>query len=171
MRRVNLYVIGGVLLGLGIGFFLGVLFVRYRQGVRSEVLDAEWEAWHYPGAESNGSGSAGGPGLLRLNAGPVRRAGLTTPDSFEDVLGFYAGHAGYDWRTAGVSGARATRAGLLDEEALVYSTDSTRPDGKPRPVRVQAVGRRTATHDVTVVISRAEGEEHTHVVLLWFPRR
>ena len=172
MRRVNLYVVGGLLLGLGVGFLAGVLFVRHQYSVQAGALDAEWETWHYPGAVSNGSNSAGARGLLNLSVAPARSTLLATPDSFEDVMRFYAGKAGLNWATAGTSGAQSARTGLLDGESLVYMTDSTRlGDGQPRPVRLQTLGRRTVTYDVAVIVSRAEGEGHTHVVLLWFPRR
>ena len=39
-----------------------------------------------------------------------------------------------------------------------------------RPVLVRVLVQRTKTHDLTLVISKAQGEDYTHITLTYFPK-
>jgi hypothetical protein len=68
-----------------------------------------------------------------------------------------------------------TRSGSSSEGGLLefrHFLDDMRQAGEgetPRPVRTKCLIRRGRAYDLTVFISRADGEAHTHIVLLYDP--
>ena len=68
--------------------------------------------------------------------------------------------------TAGISGGRSSGT-----ETVVYMGDNATAGGRPRPVKTQAFARRTRGGSVVVFITRADGEDHTHITLYWLPRQ
>jgi hypothetical protein len=57
-------------------------------------------------------------------------------------------------------------------EARVFQDDSVQPAARsePRPVVVRILVQRAKDYDLTLVVSRAKGEDHTHVALTCFPK-
>jgi hypothetical protein len=148
----------GLLAGLAFGFAAGLAYLTFHRAVTVGAL----EDWHYPGASSTSTSGAGvgspfGPPLM------TRGSMQTTPDSFEQVLQHYALKMNVSTATSG-SGSRAS-----GNESVTYQSDSRGPRG-PRPVKSQAFARRERGGSVVVFITRADGEEHTHVLLYWLPR-
>ncbi|MSR79898.1 MAG: hypothetical protein EXS11_04145 [Gemmataceae bacterium] len=133
-----------------------------------------WEAWLYPDAKSKGSiqGSS-----TRLMGKLVRPAGsyavFVTANKFEDVAHFYAEQSNFeDVDNVAKSKLAVSSHGNFKGESnhlLDDFVDATDPQ-KSRPVRVKCMLRRCSSYDLTVFISRAEGENHTHILLLYDPK-
>src|SRR5439155_24535006 len=95
----------------------------------------------------------------------TRGAIQETTDPFEQVANYYARKMGINLPTVGGSGSQSSGS-----ECVTYQSDNYGPRG-PRPVKVQSFDRRAPGGSVVVFITRADGEEHTHVILYWLPRQ
>lgn len=134
-----------------------------------------WEKWHYPGARSKGSikGSS-----LRVMGQLVKAAGryavFVTTDDFDTVARWYAEQAGFE-RAGDVAKSRTgvSSFGRFPEGQegflLDDSSDPTGPNAA-RSVLTKCLMRRSRSYDLTVVLTRGDGEEHTHILLLYDPR-
>jgi hypothetical protein len=157
-KRFGLPFALGLLTGLALGFAAGLAYLTFHRAVTGGSL----EDWHYPGATSTSTSGAGvgspfGPPLM------TRGSMQATTDSFTDVAQFYATKMGMNLPSSG-TGSRASGT-----ESVTYQADSTGPRG-PRPVKSQAFARRERGGSVVVFITRADDEDHTHVLLYWLPR-
>ena len=103
-------------------------------------------------------GSPFGPPLT------TRGSMQSTTDSFTDVAQHYAKKMGVSVPANG-SGSRAS-----GDASVTYQADNQGPRG-PRPVKSQAFARRERGGSVIVFITRADGEEHTHILLYSLPGR
>jgi len=160
-KRFGLPFALGLLAGLAFGFAAGLAYLTFHRAVTGESL----EDWHYPGATSTSTSGAGvgspfGPPLM------TRGSMQTTTDSFADVAAHYAKKAGVDVQSVQASGSGSRASG---ESSVSYQADSHGPRG-PRPMKSQAFARRDRGGSVVVFITRADGEDHTHVSLYWLPR-
>ena len=114
---------------------------------------------------------------VRLSGKLVRPAGryavFVTTNAFEEVAWFYAGKVRFD-DPAAAAGSRLASAiqgtiqgeavGLLDDIA-----DAVVPENS-RSVMVKTFLGRCPSYDLTVFLTRAADETHTHVVLLYDPK-
>jgi len=133
-----------------------------------------WEDWMYPDAESKGSVTGS---ELRIKGKLIRPAGryavFVTPDDFETVAGFYADKTGFEnVDDAASSRSAVSSSGTLQGESnhlLDDFEDAVQPQ-KSRPVRVKCLIRRCPSYDMNVLINRADGENHTHILLLYDPK-
>ena len=123
------------------------------------------EGWKYPGAKELASG-AGSGGYYMV---------LATTDGLDKVLAFYGKKTGEKLTGDqpgghGISGETGT--GDKEPEAHVFQDDSVQPGAKAelRPVVVRVLVQRTKAHDLTLVISKAQGEDYTHIALTYFPK-
>jgi hypothetical protein len=98
---------------------------------------------------------------------------LTTPDDVEKVARFYAEVAGFEEPAAAAESQRSTSSfGTLQGESHHILDDfvSAADTNKLRPVASKCLIRRGRSYDLTVLVTSADGEQHTHIVLLYDPR-
>jgi hypothetical protein len=156
-----LYLGFGLLLGVGLGFVGGLTYAAHRAEVHREKVRQGWKDWLYPKATEVAAASCGAIGN---GIGPLDGHALTTPDDFGKVVQHYAGKMGSSGPV--VPGATWAGATALDRDVanLLYVGDNS--PGR----QSQTFVLRTADFDVTVVISRGEDEDVTHVLVIYFPR-
>jgi hypothetical protein len=157
-KRFTLPFALGLLAGLAFGFAAGLAYLTLHRTVTTDAL----ENWHYPGATSTSTSGAGvgspfGPPIM------THASMQTTRDSFEQVAQHYAQKMKVSMPTSG-SGSRSSGS-----ESVSYQSDSRGPRG-PRPVKSQSFARREPGGSVVVFITRADGEEDTHILVYSLPR-
>src|SRR4051812_38670203 len=111
----------------------------------SDLTPFDPAAWVYPGTKPY-AGTSGGGGSLKARHVHYSMK-QTTPDAYETVLAHYQ-------RLVGTTERNFTSTYI---DVHVDSTD--------RPVKLAVVERRWTYGIVTVVISRADAEDLTHIVL------
>jgi tRNA A-37 threonylcarbamoyl transferase component Bud32 len=173
---LRLLVVFGVFLFLGGVFLLaGLVYVSARSapgtvykpmgssgsGGGAVKHSADLAEWQYPGSLQAGFGQS------RFS----RHARFTTPHDVEKVANWYERLTGA--RLVGGLGGHG--AGSIGDLYYDYQDDSDPPpDGaiprQPRPVTVRLLVARTNQATITVVISRAEAEKQTHIVVTWMQR-
>lgn len=118
--------------------------------------------WRYPGASLQGGASMSDGGVIGVQSLNCQ-AVITTPDPVEAVLKYY----------------EEKLAIAKEPEADAPAGDNRRTDGKAVDVQSDSEGRPLQLHVITVneadsstmlVISRAEGEEKTHIAWSHFRR-
>ncbi len=103
----------------------------------------------------------------------VRAAGtyevLLTPDDYDKVVEFYRTKVGFKEKAFG---HLSEVEGVSGEEKHFLSDNELAPavPGKARPLRAVCLLHRNSSYDLTAFVTRAEGEKHTHIVLLYNPR-
>lgn len=134
-----------------------------------------WADWKYPnplkrankedyfsatlGTEPNERGVIGGGYVC------------ATADDFEKVLDFYFGKIGAkreEWQGGSFAkGGWKADSSKAEATTLTFrSRDcSTQPDQTARPVKVHCIFLQTDAYTVSLVVTRAEGEKHTYIVL------
>ncbi|MDC0935540.1 hypothetical protein OAS39_04575 [Pirellulales bacterium] len=132
-------------------------FVRVFQGVplaKLSEVDAPSEQdmtllglladWQYPNSKLNGAtiGDGGVAGVTSIKCDAV----LTTPDSVEKVINFYANRL------------EAAKTETSDARSV-----SAQDDSNDRPVTVRVFVVNAAKRSTTLVVTRAEGEHKTHI--------
>jgi hypothetical protein len=150
-------------------------FTRDLAGLDDPIPAApQWEAWRYPNADTRGNiqGSS-----TRINEKLVRPSAryflCTTSDALEDVARFYAEKAGFSdvdkvaKSTSGVS-SQGTLKG--DSNHVLDDFDDPKDPQAPRPVRSKCLIRRCPSYDLTVFVTRADSENHTHILILYDPK-
>jgi len=169
--------------GIGIGMFvqyrlqIGVAQATARQfqnlarGLAGEGATGPaappLDDWRYPDAHEQGKLEGTSVEINgRQVIPPPYGARWTTSDDYDKVVAFYAGKGGFKH-----TNGQYFEANTQGESNIVLSDDQL-PDGsvKSRPVHALCLRRRCASYDLTVFISRAETEAHTHIVLLYEPK-
>lgn len=110
--------------------------------------------WQYPGSKFNGaeSSDAGVEGIFSVKC----KAVLTTPDSADKVVAYYQQQLNVD------SSGKAlgqNKEDQLPKKRTVSIQDSTA--GRPLKLYIICINEKTSS--TTLVISRAEAEELTHI--------
>lgn len=133
------------------------------------------EFWTYPGAKLESSGSGGGISMNGDVVMPQTHTVIwTTTDSFEEVIRFYAKRLEFDHPDN-----FATRTTIAGESSPKVSTATgpqnrfhIRDNGLPggsynalRPVRAECLISRSRDYFLTVFITQADSEDHTHIVV------
>jgi hypothetical protein len=155
--RPTVALVAGLLLGLGAAG-VGVTLVLKEGTAKAAADKPDFEGWKYPGAKNVGSGEGAGG----------HHAMLATTDGLDKVLAFYEKKVG-EKLTPDAPGGSGIGGG--DGKAEVFQDDSVQPGTKEaRPVVVRILVRRMKEYDLTLVISRAKGEDYTHVALTYFPK-
>jgi hypothetical protein len=180
MKKYVLIVLG-LLASLAVGAAGGYAVGRHRfPGSPGDAKTAEaapdWQEWKYAGSSEHDSLTGGGTQTSSGAVPPHFCLVMTTEDDYEKVLRYYADKTGVASLEAGGSGG-GTRFnfgpnGAYAEEWFVLN-DSRSPNSanQDRPVKMKMFGRRTLTYDLTMLISRANDEKHTHIVLAFYPRK
>jgi len=123
--------------------------------------------WRYPGAHEYGTTTGTS---LEINGQiikpPPSYVRSTTPDDYDKVVAFYAEKGGFH-HTSG-----SAFEGNTQGESNVVLSDDWNPErsDKSRAIRALCLRRRCGSYDLTVFITRAHGEGHTHIVLLYEPK-
>lgn len=117
--------------------------------------------WAYPEATWIGGprmSDGGNPDLQSVKCEVV----LVTPDSFEDVVKYYAEKLAIGKKDAGVvkKDASAKNAG----RTVAVIDDCVFDENDARPVKVQVITVNERDSSTTLVISRANEERETHIV-------
>ena len=150
-------VVAGSLLALGAAAWSGAASAQ--KDAPAKAADAAgFNRWKYPGAKELGGGQGAGG----------HHAVLITADGLDKVVAFYEKKTG-EKLTPDAAGGHGIGGG--PGEAHVFQDDSVQPGGKAeRPVVVRVLVQRAKGHDLTLVLSRAKGEDHTHIALTYFPK-
>ncbi len=111
--------------------------------------------WKYPDAKFSGASMSDGnnPRLQTVKFEVI----LTTGDSFEKVAKFYADQI-ESARGSGVKDAK------VDPKAAEAKVLSTQDDSQGRPLKLRVIVINRDTTATTVVLSRADSEQQTHIV-------
>jgi hypothetical protein len=145
-------------------------------GSKPREAASDWREWKYPGSAEHDSSTWGGG-----QAGNARLPGhygmvMTTQDDYEKVLQFYADKTGVG-AIAGSEGGGgmkfSTGGNTSSMEDWFVLNDSQSPGGanQSRPVKAKGFAKRTLLYDLTMFVTRADNEKHTHVVLAYYPRQ
>jgi hypothetical protein len=128
-------------------------------GENDDVPKVKFDGWKYTGATELGTGPVGPGGHYAV---------LATTDGLDKVVAFYEKKTG-EKLTTDSPGGQASRGGA--EEAWACLDDSVQPGVKHemRLVTVRVFVQRKKEYYVTLVISRAKGEDHTHISLTYLP--
>jgi hypothetical protein len=158
MRRITT-VIAVLLLMLGAVAWLGVAEAQKDTPTEAAADKPDFEAWTYPGAKELGSGQGAG-GFYAM---------LATTDGLNKVEAFYEKKTREKLKPD-QAGGHGIGGGA--GEARVFLDDSVQPGAKKaeRPVVVRVLVQQTKTYDLTLVITRAKGEDYTHIALTYFPK-
>ena len=164
MRRTILFLTTFFVI-LGSGTWFGVAVAQNDSQAKAGDDKPGLEGWKYPGAKELASGEGAG-GYYAV---------LATTDGLDKVEAFYGKKVGEKLTPdhAGGSGIGGeTGTGGKATEAHAFADDSVQPGAKSesRPVVVRVLVQRTKAHDLTLVISKAQGEDYTHISLTYFPR-
>lgn len=155
--RQIIVLLAGLLLILGAVAWIGVAVAQKEAKAGGDK--PAFEGWKYPGAKELWSGQGAG-GFYAI---------LATTDGLDKVEAFYEKKTGEKLKPdqAGGHGIGGSAG-----EARVFQDDSIQPGVRagPRPVVVRVLVQRAKGHDLTLVISRAKGEDHTHIALTYFPK-
>jgi hypothetical protein len=189
MRKAVLVTVAGITI-VAIAFGVGILvqreyqlvplraaekFARDLTGLDNPVqAPPSWSDWHYPDAECKGSIEGASLQVMgELVRPPGRYAVFVTRVEFNDVARFYAEKTQFNNPDyVATSHSAVSSQGTLQGESnhlLDDARDAEQP-GIKRPVRVKCLVRRCPSHDLTVLISRGDAEENTHIVVLYDPK-
>ncbi len=133
---------------------------------KSELAKEEAD-WHYPDAQVVGTGESNGK---------LYQAILMTKDDLEKVLGFYEKKSGQLLilkKEETKTGIYLTGTDVNNGEgvATILADDSGRPPdprkqgAPPRGVIIRLLTQDANKHFVSVMVSHADGEKETHVVI------
>jgi hypothetical protein len=118
--------------------------------------------WKYPGSNMLGGASMSDGGNPQVQSVKCQ-AILTTPDPIEKVIEFYSEKTG----TVPATGRQHARTKVKDADARSVSTQD---DSQGRPVTLRVIVVNKADTATTLVISRANSENETHIAWLHFLR-
>jgi hypothetical protein len=135
------------------------------------------EQWRYPGAADQSFGQA--PMLSFNGQVPTPQPEFfasTTVDDYEKVAAHYGAKLGFfdgaiDTSGFGLMGTIFVHNSNAGFQTLVTDGKVPRPlQENDRPVRAVCLRQTCRSYDVVVFITRAEKEEHTHIILLYNPK-
>jgi hypothetical protein len=183
--KQRIFIIGGflvaIVLGLGIGYLAGRNSLPRQEltenaaDLKPEDVERVGQDWKYPGCSAHDSSQGGGGKIGSAIVSPHYCLVMTTPDDYEAVLKFYADKTGIPSLVAGTGGGSRgsfdSKTGSL--ETWFVLNDSLSPEGpnRSRTVKAKMFGKSTPTYDLTILVSRANDEKHTHIVLAYYPRK
>jgi hypothetical protein len=163
--RPIIALVAGLLLALGVGAGIGVAVAQKGALPKQAGDKSGFEGWKYPGAKELASGQGAGG----------HQAVLATTDGLDKVVAFYEKKTGEKLTPdqpggSGIGGENGVGGKVV--ESRVFQDDSVQPgaQSEPRPVVVRILVQRAKGYDLTLVVRRAKGEEHTHVALTYFPK-
>jgi hypothetical protein len=135
----------------------------------------DWKEWKYPECSEHESSTGGGTQTSSGGVPPHFCLVMATPDDYERVLRYYGDKAGIPGLEQGSGAGTKVNTGgpQVHVEEWFVLNDSHPPNRatQSRPVKMKMFGRRTLTYDLTMLISRANDEKHTHIVLAFYPRQ
>ena len=111
--------------------------------------------WQYPGSKMLGGASmsdGGNPLVPSVKCQAI----LTTADPVEKVIAYYS-------EKFGIPRAPDPQDAQEDAKGPDGKSVSSQDDSRGRPVAIRVIVVNTAETSTTLVISRAEGEEETHI--------
>lgn len=172
--------------GIGIGILVqremqlariraGENFARELAGLNDPIPAApDREEWLYPRAKVKGQLESA---AVRISGELVRPAGhyavLVTGDDFETVARHYSDKLKFsDPEAIAKSQLAFSSEGNVQGES-VHLLDDQRGEGDPqsaRALRTKCLVRRCPSYDLTVLLTRAEGERETHIIVLYDPK-
>jgi hypothetical protein len=160
------YVLGVVVFFLAVAAaFYGGLFIGRAKpdGPLGVPPPPAAEQWTYPGSKE----------LMRAGGQEDFLAVLTTPDEFDAVARFYhrqisqangMPEGNFDPQHTGLSSGGFARG------TYCFATDADQPDKTAQKARTVTFEVRSQSYDLNAFVSRAEGEEHTHIVVTFHPK-
>jgi hypothetical protein len=171
------FAIAGYLVAIAVGVGIGYLIGRNNSSERelAEIhpdskpgeIGPDWKEWKYPGCAEHDFTKVGGGQSAGVKTPMHYDLVMTTKDDLEKVLGFYVEKTGISL----LSSHTGEGAGGKNDDVWFVTSDSRSPSEvdqtatKDRPVRTKMFGKRTATYDLTMFVSRANDEKHTHIIL------
>lgn len=148
---------------------LATLIVAGPGRVEAQVADPALDGWKYPGAKVVSSGRGSSPTVSQSHAI------MLTEDKFEKVVKYYEEMLG---TAATVTGPGFVEKPVEPGEGRVSSgkaRDDTgsvvQEDSAGRPVKLRVFVRNRESTSTSLVISRAEGEDQTHIAWSLFHRQ
>lgn len=149
MRRTVLFLGAcALILGTAVGFGAG----RSHPAEEDKAL-AEWK---YPKAKIAVSGSSGADGRFASSS-----AIMLTRESYADVVKYYEKKFGHSLTHSGTS--TTTKAQPPDG-----GTTFLQEDLADRPLKLRIFVQHQRTSSISVVVSRADGEDETHIAWTYF---
>lgn len=147
------------LLVMGATSFCSVAVAQKEEPPKTGAEKPRFEDWKYPKAKELSSGQGAGGS----------HAVLTTTDDLDKVIAFYEKKTGQTLKVD-QPGGQSISGGA--GEARLFQDDSIQPGIKsePRPVVVRILVQRATSYDLTLVISKAKGEDYTHIAMTYFSR-
>jgi hypothetical protein len=141
---------------VAISLVVGPATARAGEQTRGDVtLLGTLAAWQYPGSKLL-DGATMSDGGNRLIQSVKCQAILTTPDPVEKVVAFYS-------EKLGIPRDPGPQAAGLDSQVSDAKSVSVQDDSRGRPVSIRVITVHRAETSTTLVISRAAGEEETHI--------
>ncbi|MFL5341420.1 MAG: hypothetical protein ACJ8F7_14845 [Gemmataceae bacterium] len=172
LRSIVVLMVGA--LGAGIGYAVGYARGQwYGFAAACDVAAAEkpanWDDWKYPNISRQFTTSTHGGGHLAGRAfRPQSCMVAATSDDFGKVVQHYAAKCGPEESRMNFGGVGLQLSGSMTN--CRHLDDSARPsaggENPPRPVSLKAFALQTGEFALTVIVSRAEGEKETHVILV-----
>lgn len=157
----------GYYFGFRRGAFAG--FVQATEKAAA-VKHAKWDEWKYPDISYEFSTATGASGHIGGESFRPQTCFVgATKDDFEKVVKYYAEKCGPDQSETEIGGG--TDTGIHGRvQSCRYLDDSARPfDGnrqEVRPVKLKMFALQSKEFNLTVTLSRAEGEAETHIVIV-----
>jgi hypothetical protein len=157
--RPIIVLLAAILLVVGAAAWNGYAIAQKDAPPKESVDKPGFERWKYPGAKELGSDQGAG-GFHAM---------LATTDDLDKVVAFYEKKTGEKLK-ADQPGGHGIGGG--EGESRAFQDDSVQPGVKAeqRPVVVRILVQRAKSYDLTLVITKAKGEDHTHVALTYFPK-
>jgi hypothetical protein len=149
-----------VALGLLLALSAGLALAQRGQPPARRVPTPAFQALLYPRHEEGGAGQSG--------AG-YGHACYATADDLETVVAFYERATG-EKLTPDEPGQCEARPGWFFCDDSVGPPRRGASERPRRPVAVRLLVKHAEAYDLTLVISRAAGEGHTHIVLDYFDK-
>ncbi len=120
-------------------------------------------AWEYPGGKNS----------MSSEVGPLYNSVRTTTDDLASVVAHYDKKLGtriaVDKPEAGAAEGGSGKQTAVYQDSLQPSGDAKKPQA--RDVTVLLASQNTRAYCLTLVISRAKGENHTHIALTYVSKQ
>jgi hypothetical protein len=120
-------------------------------------------AWEYPGSKNS----------MSSQVGPLYNSVRTTTDDLASVVAHYEKKLGtkiaVDKPEVGAGEGGSGKQTAVFQDSLQPGGDAKKPDA--RDVTVLLASQNTRAYCLTLVISRAKGERHTHIALTYVSKQ